>query len=77
MSQQYTKSPFFISFSLNHAIDFERMRVELKGLNTQHIMSKIGRANEQNRPNLEELQQRKIGSFWSIIGSGLTVTYSS
>ena len=34
-------------------------------------MSKIGRANEQNRPNLEELQQREIGSFWSIIGSGL------
>ena len=37
------------------------MRVALKGLNTQQIMSKIGRANEQNRPNLEELQQRKIG----------------
>ena len=23
--------------------------------------------NEQNRQKLEELQQRKIGSFWSII----------
>ena len=34
-------------------------------------MSKIGRANEQNRQKLEELQQRKIGSFWSIIGSSL------
>ena len=41
------------------------MHVGLKGLNTQQIMSKIGRANEQNRPNLEELQQ--IGSFWSTI----------
>ena len=47
------------------------MRVGLKGLNTEQIMSKIGRANEKIRPNLEELQQRKIGSFWSIIGSGL------
>ena len=35
------------------------MRIELKGLNTQQIMSKIGRANERNRPDLEELQQRK------------------
>ena len=34
------------------------MRLGLKGAN-----------NEQNRPNLEELQQRKI--FWSTIGSGL------
>ena len=37
------------------------MCVGVKGLNTQQIMSKIGRANEQNRPDLEELQQRKIG----------------
>jgi len=37
------------------------MRGGLKGLNTQQIMSKISRANEQNRPYLEELQQRKIG----------------
>ena len=41
------------------------MRVGLKGLNTEQIMSKIGRANEKNRPNLEELHQRKIESFWS------------
>jgi len=31
-------------------------------------MNKIGRAIK-NRPNLEELQERKIGNFWSTIGS--------
>ena len=44
-------------------------------ISTEQIMSKIGRANEQNRQNLEELQQREIGSFWSIIGSGLSPRY--
>ena len=38
-------------------------------------MSKVGRANEQNRQNLEELQQRKIGNFWNKIGLGLFQNY--
>ena len=53
------------------------MCVGLKGLNTQQLMSKIGRANEQNRPNLEELQQRKIGSFWCTIGSALSICFAA
>ena len=64
MNQQYTKSAFFKSASL----------VTTRLISAQARWAKRVKHspnNEQNRPNLEELQQRKIGSFWSTIGSGV------
>ena len=40
-------------------------------LNTKQIMSKIGRANEQNRQNLEELQKsRVVSNRWTGLWTG-------
>ena len=37
----------------------------------EHMLSKIGTGNEQNRGISEEMQERKLGDFSSRLGSGL------